>query len=114
MIITSLPHFDGFFRFREGSRSTGLTHLLLVHRGLALRTHISDNHRFTGKPGTRKSSLAYAVAHELKLGRVLRLSVTSRSALQEGLYRYDAIGRLQEANLTSKTLDIGQFIRRGA
>jgi MoxR-like ATPase len=67
----------------------------------------------TGKPGTGKSSLAYAVAHELKLGRVLRWPITSRSTLQEGLYRYDAIGRLQEANLTRKTPDIGQFIRLG-
>lgn len=67
----------------------------------------------TGKPGTGKSSLAYAVAHELKLSRVLRWSITSRSTLQEGLYRYDAIGRLQEANLAGKTPDIGQFIRLG-
>jgi MoxR-like ATPase len=67
----------------------------------------------TGKPGTGKSSLAYAVAHELKLGRVLRWPITSRSTLQEGLYRYDAIGHIQEANLTRKMPDIGQFIRLG-
>jgi len=71
----------------------------------------------TGKPGTGKSTLAYAVAHELGLGPVLRWPVTSRSVLQEGLYRYDAIGRLQEANLGGgdqpETDSIGNFLQLG-
>ncbi|MBD2028222.1 MoxR family ATPase [Leptolyngbya sp. FACHB-711] len=50
----------------------------------------------TGKPGTGKSSLAYAVAHELKLGEVLYWPITTRTTLKDGLYGYDAIGRLQE------------------
>ena len=50
----------------------------------------------TGKPGTGKSSLAYAVARELNLGEVLYWSITTRTTLKEGLYTYDAIGRLQE------------------
>lgn len=50
----------------------------------------------TGKPGTGKSSLAYAVAHELKLGEVLYWPITTRTTLKDGLYTYDAIGRLQE------------------
>jgi MoxR-like ATPase len=50
----------------------------------------------TGKPGTGKSSLAYAVAHELKLGEVLYWPITTRTTLRDGLYAYDAIGRLQE------------------
>jgi MoxR-like ATPase len=50
----------------------------------------------TGKPGTGKSSLAYAVAHELNLGEVLYWPITTRSTLKDGLYAYDAIGRLQE------------------
>lgn len=49
----------------------------------------------TGKPGTGKSSLAYAVAKELKLGEVLYWSITTRTTLKDGLYNYDAIGRLQ-------------------
>lgn len=49
----------------------------------------------TGRPGTGKTSLTYAVAHELGLEPVLRWSITSRTSLQDGLYRYDAIGRLQ-------------------
>lgn len=78
----------------------------------------------TGKPGTGKSSLAYAVATELGLGDVLRWPITSKSTLQSGLYSYDAIGRLQEANLREiearhqrgvqpKPVDIGSYIRLG-
>jgi MoxR-like ATPase len=71
----------------------------------------------TGKPGTGKSTLAYAVAHELGLGPVLRWPITSRSSIQEGLYRYDAIGRLQDANLAHQqereAAGIGHYIELG-
>lgn len=50
----------------------------------------------TGKPGTGKSSLAYAVARELDLGEVLYWPITTRTTLKDGLYNYDAIARLQE------------------
>jgi MoxR-like ATPase len=53
----------------------------------------------TGRPGTGKSSLAYSIAEELRLGPVLRWAITSRSTLLDGLYRYDPIGRLREENL---------------
>ena len=76
----------------------------------------------TGKPGVGKSTLAYSIAYELKLGPVLSWPITSRSTLAEGLYQYDALGRLQEANLQQiasqpgtpqAALDIGRFIRLG-
>ncbi|MFE5892922.1 AAA family ATPase [Streptomyces sp. NPDC002285] len=51
----------------------------------------------TGRPGTGKSSLAYRVARELRLGRVLRWPITTRTTLRSGLYEYDAIGRAQDA-----------------
>lgn len=50
----------------------------------------------TGKPGTGKSSLAYAIAEELGLGEVLYWPITTRTTLKTGLYNYDAIGRLQD------------------
>ncbi|MGI5461110.1 AAA family ATPase [Streptomyces sp. CA-249302] len=53
----------------------------------------------TGKPGVGKSTLAHSIATDLALGPVLRWPITSRSVLRDGLYLYDAIGRLQEANL---------------
>jgi MoxR-like ATPase len=51
----------------------------------------------TGRPGTGKSSLAFRIAQELRLGRVLRWSITSRTTLKSGLYAYDAIGRAEAA-----------------
>ncbi|ABG50994.1 ATPase-like protein [Trichodesmium erythraeum IMS101] len=67
----------------------------------------------TGKPGTGKSSLAYAVARQLKLGEVLYWPVTTRTILKEGLYSYDAIGRLQEVKqqerLNNQTFSSEQY-----
>jgi MoxR-like ATPase len=70
----------------------------------------------TGKPGTGKTSLAYAVAKELNLGEVLRWNITTRSTLQQGLYNYDAIGRLQDAQGNNKDnlSEIGKYIKLGA
>jgi MoxR-like ATPase len=70
----------------------------LVNAALYLRRPLL----VTGKPGTGKSSLAYSVAYELGLGPVLRWPVSSRSTLLEGLYSYDAIGRLQDVNLDGR------------
>jgi MoxR-like ATPase len=69
----------------------------------------------TGKPGTGKSTLAYSVARELKLGPVLNWPVTSHTRLHDALYRYDAIGRLQEASLArdGAAPDLGRYIRLG-
>ncbi|MGW0933595.1 AAA family ATPase [Streptomyces sp. NPDC002666] len=74
----------------------------------------------TGRPGTGKSTLARAVARELCLGEVLHWPVNSRSTLAEGLYRYDAVGRLRDASLRGGTgdgdtaePDIGDYLRLG-
>ncbi|MDJ0580696.1 MoxR family ATPase [Crocosphaera sp.] len=67
----------------------------------------------TGNPGSGKSTLAYAIAHELDLGTVLSWSITARTTIQEGLYRYDAIGRLQDAQ-QGEELHIGNYIKLGA
>ncbi|MGF6844164.1 MoxR-like ATPase [Paraburkholderia youngii] len=49
----------------------------------------------TGKPGTGKSTLVAKVAHELRMGSVLRWPINSRSTVRNGIYEYDAVGRLQ-------------------
>jgi MoxR-like ATPase len=73
----------------------------------------------SGKPGYGKSSLAYAIARELRLGPVLRWSITTRTTLADGLYYYDAIARLQDTSYKKGTTtddvppDIGQYIRLG-
>ncbi|MFF2845923.1 AAA family ATPase [Streptomyces sp. NPDC058001] len=65
----------------------------LVNAALYLRRPLL----VTGPPGSGKSSLAYAVARELRLGPVLRWNITSRSTLHDGLYQYDPLSRLYAA-----------------
>lgn len=75
----------------------------------------------TGKPGSGKTTLAYAIAYELQLSPVLLWPITTRSTLQEGLYQYDVIARLQDAQLSQTDpldqnpsyRDIGQYIQLG-
>lgn len=73
----------------------------------------------TGPPGTGKSTLAYAVAHELMLGPVLHWPITSRVTLRDGLYEYDPLTRLYAASKharpgrKSDADDIGGYIRLG-
>jgi len=81
----------------------------------------------TGNPGTGKSSLVYSVADQLGLGDVLVWAINSRSTLAEGLYRYDALARLQHIQqqqarsagpksvaATAEADELGAFITLGA
>lgn len=104
------------YRAREAQGGIPTEEVELVNAALLLRRPLL----ITGKPGIGKSSLAYAVAYELGLGAVLRWSITTRSALHDGLYDYDAIGRLQDANLVARhghaatqAPHIGSYIRLG-
>ncbi|MBM5817580.1 MAG: hypothetical protein FJ083_13650, partial [Cyanobacteria bacterium K_Offshore_surface_m2_239] len=70
--------------------------LLAVNAAIRLRRPLL----VTGLPGSGKTSLAYAIAAELGLGPVLVWPITPRSRLlEDGLYRYDALARLQQADL---------------
>lgn len=88
-------------RFQPNSRRE----IELVNAALFLRRPLL----VTGKPGTGKTSLAYAVAYELGLKDVLRWSITTRSTLAEGLYQYDAVARLQDASLEKHRLEIARL-----
>ena len=66
----------------------------------------------TGSPGTGKTSLIYRVAWELSLGPVFVWSVNSRSKVQDGLYEYNALARLQDHQLNRAEArdDPGRYI----
>lgn len=92
----------------------------LVNAALCLRRPLL----IEGNPGAGKTSLAYAVAAELGLPGPYRWSIVSRTTLKNGLYDYDAIGRLQEASLLRQKagesgeieepdIDIGAYLRLG-
>ncbi|SCG16382.1 AAA domain (dynein-related subfamily) [Micromonospora echinofusca] len=91
----------------------------LVNAALYLRRPLL----VTGRPGTGKSTLAAAIAHELRLGRPLRWNITSRVTVKDGLYQYDPLARLYHNNqggaagnrggVTEDGEDIGRFIRLG-
>lgn len=91
----------------------GREEIELVNAALHLRRPLL----VTGAPGTGKSTLARAVAYELQLGRLLRWPINSRSTLHEGLYRYEAVGRLQDASLPQgqgqKAPPVGDYLHLG-
>jgi MoxR-like ATPase len=83
----------------------------MVNAALSLRRPLL----ITGNPGTGKSSLAYAVAHELSLGSVLKWAITTSSTLKDGLYSYDAISRIQDAQIyKDNRADTGEYITLNA
>jgi len=67
-----------------------------------------------GSPGIGKSSLAKSVAYELTERKLLHWQITTHSVLKDGLYEYDAVGRLQDAKDSGKNDPIGTFITLGA
>jgi MoxR-like ATPase len=84
--------------------------VLMVNAAIYLRRPLL----VTGNPGTGKSSLAYLIARELGLGPTLRWPITSRTVLKDGLYLYDAIGRVQAAaGQAPGESDIGDFVHLG-
>ena len=97
------------FRIQTDNSNDRNSVINMVNAALYLRRPLL----VTGKPGTGKTSLAYAVAYELKLGTVLPWYITARSTLQEGLYRYDAIARLQDVQMGDQSKDIGRYIQLG-
>jgi len=95
----------------QGGRPTFQTTPELVE-AVNAALHLRRPLLLTGSPGSGKSSLAEAVAHELGLGPVLRWHVTSHSTLDDAIYRYDALGRLQHNQLHEED-DITRFLRLG-
>ena len=84
----------------------------MVNAALSLRRPLL----ITGNPGTGKSTLAYAVARELGLGTVLKWAITTRTTMKDGLYSYDAIARLQDAQASDQDnrQETGNYVTLGA
>lgn len=98
---------------REGQAITPLGERLRLAVNAAI--HLRRPLLVTGRPGTGKTSLAYAIAWELNLGPVLRWSISPRSQLQEdGLFQYDAIARLQDTQIhKDQYFPAHEYIRLG-
>jgi len=94
----------------NGHRVPGANEIAMVNAALYLRRPLL----VTGRPGIGKSSLAHLIARELGLGPVLHWPITSRSTLKDGLYLYDAIGRVQDSGSGNDAPDIGDYVHLGA
>ncbi|MFF1481847.1 AAA family ATPase [Streptomyces sp. NPDC058301] len=111
----TVPDIDIASKRRLGDRVSELSAhdaetLQLINAALYLRRPLL----ITGEPGSGKSTLAHSIAYELGLGRVLQWPIISRTELKDGLYTYDAIGRLHDAQLADgQADDIGRYIRLG-
>ncbi|MDT0265644.1 MoxR family ATPase [Streptomyces sp. DSM 44915] len=87
----------GAFRHLAEMHRPSAEELEIINAALYLRRPLL----VTGSPGTGKSTLAHSVAFELGLGRVLHWPIVSRSRLEDGLYHYDAIARLQDTQIAA-------------
>jgi MoxR-like ATPase len=73
----------------------------------------------TGPPGSGKSTIARAVAYQLKLGVPLRWHINTRSTRREGLYHYDAVSQLQDRGQAhgapggDGVIEMGKYLRLG-
>jgi MoxR-like ATPase len=66
-----------------------------------------------GEPGTGKTQLAYEIAAALGK-KLITWNIKSTTSAQQGLYEYDAISRLRDAQLNSERVsDIRHYIRKG-
>lgn len=68
----------------------------------------------TGAPGSGKSTLVARIAAELQLGEALEWHITSRSTITDGLYQYDALGRLHATQAHEATgTEVERFVTLG-
>jgi len=90
---------------------TDLDDLNAVNAAITLRRPLL----VTGRPGCGKSSLAFAVAHRLNIEReVIKWPISSRTRVEDGLYTYDAIRRLNDSQMKGPDkVPIEQYLKLG-
>jgi len=62
----------------------------------------------TGEPGIGKSTLAKSIAKELTDSKPLHWQITSKSVVQDALYSYDAMSRLQDIQMKKNYYELEQ------
>lgn len=109
-------HAAGERRIRRdpANPTTASAHCRTRHRGISTTDRRSSPPQTAPPPSRRRQHVAY----ELGLGSVLRWPIVSRSTVQDGLYHYDAIARLQDVQIAApqgpgSVEGIGSYIRLG-
>jgi MoxR-like ATPase len=116
------PEDDGETQRRLGVRQSVSAAMVnphevdMVNAALYLRRPLL----LTGPPGAGKSAMAFQIAKELRLGRVIHWHISSSSTVKSGLYNYDAIGRAEaiaarhaSGESAGSAEQIGDFVRLG-
>ncbi len=66
-----------------------------------------------GEPGTGKTELARQIAKGLNL-EIIEWNIKSTTKAQQGLYEYDAVGRLRDSQLGEKKIhNVKNYIKKG-
>lgn len=106
---------EHYSRYRGQVFEPDQTLIHVVNMALYLRRPLL----VSGKPGSGKSSLAYAIAEEFQRP-LFKWSITTRTTLQDGLYFYDAIRRLEDVQIYKEPKagidpveQIGHYIKLG-
>ncbi len=115
--LSNLPPYTGKIQPQPGERDQ-LGQLLLPYlpspelvEAVNIAIYLQRPLLIKGEPGSGKTELARAVAYELKLPLEL-WCVKSTSVAREGLYSYDVVARLRDAQLAANKILEQEEIKR--
>ncbi|WP_406083518.1 AAA family ATPase [Micromonospora zamorensis] len=97
-------------------RDVAITHFVLTEElldAVNAALHLRRPLLLTGAPGSGKSTLVSLIAAELSLGDPLNWYITSRSTLADGLFQYDALGRLHATQARAEALQVEDYVTLG-